>query len=116
MSGCASGTLGHQMDALRMDSSAGVRSVSLQHDQALALRGSRAGVVSRRPACTWRASIPAIIDVCRTHGQAMTARLAPAATLPDHPHTVLQHMTLSSRPHGCPGRPPMEHEALVPPA
>src|SRR5262252_2766165 len=34
------------MDALRMDSSAGVRSVSLQHDQPLALRWSRSGGLS----------------------------------------------------------------------
>jgi hypothetical protein len=74
-----------------MDSSAGVRSVSLQHDQALALRWSRAGVVARRPACT-----------CRTRGQAMMARLAPA-TLPDHTPTVLKPMTLGRRHHGCPG-------------
>jgi len=91
------------MDALRMDSSAGVRSVSLQHDLALALRWSRAGVVSRRPACALRASIPATIAVCRTRWQVMMARLAPAATLPDHTHTVLTHMTLGSRHYGCRG-------------
>ena len=103
MSGCASGTPGHQIDTLRMDISAGVRSGSRQHDQALALRGSRAGVVSRRPACPWRASIPAIIAVCRTRGQAMMARAAPAATRPDHTPTVLTPMTRSSRYHGGPG-------------
>src|SRR5215471_9180539 len=72
------------MDALRMDSSAGVRSVSLQYDQPLALRWSRSGGVSRRPGCASSASRPATSEVCRTHGQAMTASLAPAATLPDY--------------------------------
>src|SRR5262249_51459259 len=103
MSGCAPSTPSHQMEALRMDSSAGVRAVSLQHDQALALRWSRAGVVSRRPACTLRASIPATIDVCRTRGQAMMARVVPAATLPDPAPTVLKSMQLGRRHHVTPG-------------
>ena len=102
MSGCAPGTPGHQMEALRMDSSAGVRSVALQHAQALALRWSRFGRGSLRPGCASRASRPATSDVCRTHGQAMMASLAPAATLPDHTHTVLKTMTRDSRRHGCP--------------
>src|SRR5262245_40089904 len=91
------------MDALRMDSSAGVRSVSLQHDQALALRWSRAVVVARRAASPSRTSLPAPVDVCRTCGQAMRARVAPAATLPDHTHTLLQHTTLGRRHPGGPG-------------
>ena len=58
---------------------------------------------SRRPGCASRASRLATSDVCRTHGQAMTASLAPAAMLPDYTHTVLKTRTRNSWDHGWPG-------------
>src|SRR5690349_15560241 len=111
------------MDARRMDRSAGVRSVLLQHDQSLALRWSRSGGGSRRPGCASRASRPATRDACRTHGQAMMASLALAAMLPDSTHTVLKTRTRDSWDHGWPGattgmggyaRPSLANEGMHP--